>query len=252
MHFIMCGWGNLGTGQHNALQIYVSQKNALVQARPASPILHLGWHGYAEAPSQSVCCPSNSILLWAPNLAPRYTHSLARWEQSTVCLLQILLEARRQRSTHWLLTQKGRTSKLSQPLLIPSPVHLTCSLTRFPFQSGERMTRMLPPSSTGSSPFFLPPQSPGLTAPLPRPSPRCQVLPFVGRRGTGRAGAKGKGLVLILKGWRWVTWICSYTTSLLEGWEFSTVALSCPCPSSYSPQPFLHICWLGKKKKRTT
>ena len=144
-----------------------------MEAGRAFPILHLGWHGYAEAPSQSVYCASNSILLWAPNLAPCHTHSLARWEQSEVCLLQILLEARRQHGTHRLLTQKGRTSKLSQSLLIPSPVHLTCSLTRFPFQSGERMTRMLPPSSTGSSPFFPPPQSRGLTAPLPRPSPRC-------------------------------------------------------------------------------
>lgn len=189
----------------------------MVQAGPASPILHLGWHGYAQAPTPSVYCPSNSILLWAPYLAPRHTHSLTRWEQSAVCLLQILLEARRQSGTHRLLTQKGRASKRSQPLLIPSTVHLTCSLTRFPFQSGERMTRMLPPSSTGSSPFFPPPQSPGLTAPVSRPSPRCQVLPFVGRRGTGRAGAKGKGLVLILKGWRWVTCIYSYTTLLLEG-----------------------------------
>ena len=108
MYFIMCGWGNLGTGQHNASQIYISQKDALVQAGPASPILHLGWHGYAQAPTQSVYCLSNSILLWAPYLAPRHTHSLTRWEQSTVCLLQILLEARRQSSTHRLLTQKGR------------------------------------------------------------------------------------------------------------------------------------------------
>lgn len=196
MYFIMCGWGNLGTGQHNASQIYISQKDALVQAGPASPILHLGWHGYAQAPTQSVYCLSNSILLWAPYLAPRHTHSLTRWEQSTVCLLQILLEARRQSSTHRLLTQKGRASKRSQPLLIPCTVHLTCSHTCFPFQSGERMTRMLPPSSTGSSPFFPPPQSPGLTAPVSRPSPRCQVLRLWG--GGAKAGLEPKG-----RGWCW-------------------------------------------------
>lgn len=37
------------------------------------------------------------------------------------------------------------------------------------------MTRILPPSSAGSSTFFSPPQSPGLMAPLPSPSPMCKV-----------------------------------------------------------------------------
>ena len=45
-------------------------ENALVQAVPGSPILHLGWRGYAQPTAQSVYCPSNSIPLWATYLAP--------------------------------------------------------------------------------------------------------------------------------------------------------------------------------------
>lgn len=64
--------------------------------------------------------------------------------------------------------------KLFRPLLTPHRLPHVRSHS-LPSLAWERMTRILPPSSAGSSPFFSPPQSPGLMALLLSPSPMCQV-----------------------------------------------------------------------------
>lgn len=148
-------------------------ENALVQAVPASPILHLGWHGYARPTAQSVYCPSNSILLWATYFAPPHVEP---FKMGPVRSLPSSDPAgSKEKKAAPTSGSGGRVPNLLQSFLTPSTVHCTCSLTPFPFQSGKRMTRMLPPSSAGSSTFFPPPQNTGLIAPLPKPSPKCQA-----------------------------------------------------------------------------